>query len=416
MRERVRRILELVVPGACTFHPTIEKKTKKPTPWSLVVPKQILEIPCHKSAAPYCPKCREPKLGYRNTGFDGYLAKMKTFDCSGTDIFKALQWSGGDTVEDWRETTNRHRKSSKLPPQSWAEWGVEPPPHPGRWTRTRLDRRIYFSVRLEQLFKKAKIRGQLVRAYSSKDVLTSSADETWIAEKLQLLAKHKLVDPPAAGGEKPSNAARTWFQQYLKRNAKKGAKPVDFATVEKKHKIALPKDYKDFISNVGPKSFKDVNDTEGFTAKVLAPQKMDFRDYRRGKVEHLDEEQSKIDGVVFADTEHGDCFVFDVSTKGGDYPVYWHDYEQNSLEPFAENFAGCIKRFAEKNYPPCFDASPLRFPIAAGDHSRKRDSASGLGLTHEVPCTYFHHEDRERDRPPKTVWPPPKLAGGRARS
>jgi hypothetical protein len=52
---------------------------------------------------------------------------------------------------------------------------------------------------------------------------------------------------------------------------------------------------------------------------------------------------------MFADTDHGDCFVFDVSVKGGDYPVFWYDHESSSMEPFAENFAECIKRFAKRN-------------------------------------------------------------------
>jgi hypothetical protein len=52
---------------------------------------------------------------------------------------------------------------------------------------------------------------------------------------------------------------------------------------------------------------------------------------------------------MFAITEHGDCYVFDVTAKGSDYPVYCYDHERNALEPFAPNFAECIKRFVEKN-------------------------------------------------------------------
>jgi hypothetical protein len=111
----------------------------------------------------------------------------------------------------------------------------------------------------------------------------------------------------------------------------------------------LPQDYKDFASAVGPMTFEDVTETEGFRVRVLPPTQLDFKDYRRGRVPDLDQEQSKIDGVAFATTDHGDAFVIDVSTKDGLYPVFWHNHEQNTLEPFAPTFAACVKRFADKN-------------------------------------------------------------------
>ncbi len=178
---------------------------------------------------------------------------------------------------------------------------------------------------------------------------TALEDEAWIAEKLKLLSEQGLAETPKATTGKAAGSAQKWFKQFLKRNAGKGLKKCDFAPLEKRHKITLPQDYKDFISIVGPKSFEDIIETEGFTAGILPPTKLDFKDYRSGRVPDLDEEQSQIDGVMFADTEHGDAFEFDVSTKGPDYPVYWHDHEQNTLEPFAPNFAECVKRFVQKN-------------------------------------------------------------------
>ena len=86
----------------------------------------------------------------------------------------------------------------------------------------------------------------------------------------------------------------------------------------------------------------------GFSAQVLAPTELDFKDYRRNKMPELIGEKSDIDGVMFAATDHGDAFIFDVSQKG-EFPIYWHDHENNTLEPFAPNFASCIRRFAEKN-------------------------------------------------------------------
>ena len=76
------------------------------------------------------------------------------------------------------------------------------------------------------------------------------------------------------------------------------------------------------------------------TSKIVKP-----ADRRR------DEESRAVDGVLFADTDYGDAFVFDVSQKSpaGDYPVYWFNHEFATFEPFASNFAECVKRFAKRN-------------------------------------------------------------------
>jgi len=49
---------------------------------------------------------------------------------------------------------------------------------------------------------------------------------------------------------------------------------------------------------------------------------------------------------MFATTDHGDAFYFDVCRKAADYEVRKHDHEIGSYEPYAKNFAECIKRFA----------------------------------------------------------------------
>ena len=132
-----------------------------------------------------------------------------------------------------------------------------------------------------------------------------------------------------------------------------GKPPNDsFAAVEKKHKVTLPQDYKDFISVVGEKEFEDVMEQAGFSAFVVPPKQIDFRGYRRGKLKDLlgDEESLAVDGVMFAETEHGDAFVFDLAQRdaAGNYPIYWYDHEGNAMEPFAPTFAACIRRFAER--------------------------------------------------------------------
>jgi hypothetical protein len=248
---------------------------------------------------------------------------------------------------------------------------VAAPTHAERWTRRHIDRDLFFSLRLEQLLKQAKVKGQLVRSSAFNELKPTAEDAAWVEEKLQLLARGTRERSSVAAGSKKKGgtlkkgvlkkpgaakkgdaAVRRWFGEFLKKNAT-GKKPprADFVAVEKKHKLALPQDYKDFISTVGPKSFQDVMQQEGFKVRVLPPGKLDFKTYRRGNTKGVlfDEESLRVDGVAFADTVHGDCFVFDVSDAGaGDYSVLWYDHENSVMEPFAPGFAQCIRRFAER--------------------------------------------------------------------
>jgi hypothetical protein len=378
--ERVRKILELAVPGACTFHPTAEMKSKKPTAWSLAVPATVLEKPEVVAKGPRCSKCGEPKLGYWYG--EKFWEDIKRHAWPMADVFKSKQWRAQATVEDNFEEANRYRAQDGEALLTWDEMGVEPPTHAERWTRRLVTRDVFFSMRMYQLLKKAKVKGQLVLSYSYKFVTPTEEDMAWADEKLQILAAEGLVEGGGgsagkAGAAKGVKAAASagksqsvkgagaktktkvpaaagagrWLKQYLAKNAPKKKPPrADFAAVEKKHKVSLPQAYKDFIAAVGARSFDDVMEVEGFKAKVLPPGKLGFRGYRRGKVKDLDEDSARIDGVQFADTDHGDVFVFDVSGhNGGDYPVYWYDHEQNSYEPFAPDFAACVRRFVERN-------------------------------------------------------------------
>jgi hypothetical protein len=357
VRPRVRKLLEIAVPGACTFHPTAELKSKKPTDWSLAVPANTVEVPDLVTKGPKCPKCREPRDGYNNG--DNYWTTVKSHPWPALDLFKGLQWYAAVVREVELETTNKYRAKEGLPPLTPADRGITPPPHPERWTRQQLDRKLFFSARLHQLFKKAKVKGQLT-LYTAWDFVKPTPDDlAWVDEKLQLLAAHRLVDAPAATNKKsapkptatakPAKPAKPnpWFTKYLADNApkKKPATP-DFPALERKHKLTLPQDYKDFLSAVGPTSFTDVMETEGFAAHVLPATKLDSKSYRRGKLKDLDESDAEFDGLLFATTDHGDAFLFDLSDPDphGNYPIYHHDHEQNTLNPFAPTFAACIKR------------------------------------------------------------------------
>jgi len=137
-----------------------------------------------------------------------------------------------------------------------------------------LIRDLYFSVRLDDLLKRAKVKGQLIRSRGFKEIQCSPEDEAWIEKKFNLLAEHGLVDAPEVAAGKSVNAAQKWFKQFLKKNAAKNAQAVDFVIVEKKQKVTLPQDYKDFIAMVGPKSFNDVNDlTSAIVSCSMFPSK-----------------------------------------------------------------------------------------------------------------------------------------------
>jgi hypothetical protein len=346
VRERARRILEVAVPEECLFVPTAETKSKKPTPWSLAVPKHILELPGYKTHGPPCSKCGEPRNGYIWATPESYK-EMNDFDCTGADVFKSLKTGPCTTAEEWREKESKELEAGGLPPRPWADYGVDAPSHPERWSRAPFSRGLYFSLRFWLLFKKAKVRGQVIPSDIYGE--PTSEDKSWVEQAYRALAEEGLVDSPSPAGSKAGAATQKWFKQFLKEKAKPGIRKADFSAVEKEQKLALPQDYKDFISAVGPKTFKNVNEEEGFVAKVLPPAKLDFSTYRRGQMPQFDEESAEVDGVMFAETEHGDCFVFDVSAKGADYPVFWFDHESNCMEPFATGFAECIQRFALKS-------------------------------------------------------------------
>jgi len=344
VRERVKCILEIVVPGACAFYQTAEIKSKKLTAWWLAVPNAKLPTIrwVHQPLPPRCSKCGEPRSDWGDKD-----EEMINFDSGGVDIFKTLAWSG-DALQSIVESDNRSLQKRGKPPLPWSHWGIDAPPHAEYWTRD-VDRDLYFSVRLEQLLKRAKVKGQLVRYLGYKDVKPSAADQLWVGEKYKLLAARGLTGSQKSTGSKPIRADKKWFHQFLIKNRVEKKQNIDFAVIEKKEKLFLPQDYKDFVVSIGVNTFADVNDMEGSTATLLIPAQLDFKDYRRGKLPDLEGDDAEIDGVMFATVDSGDVFVFDVRDKGPDYPVYFYNHEENTMEPFAANFAECIKRFAQQN-------------------------------------------------------------------
>jgi hypothetical protein len=189
VKDRVKRILEVVIPKACTFYATAERKSKKATPWFLAVPNSLLKIPAPKAEAPFCSKCRESKRGQ---SFANLWKKMKDFDSGGVDIFKSTEWDCMSILEDDFESTNEYRaKEGDLEPLPWSEPGIEPPSHSERWSRRGIDRELYFSKRLEQLLKRLKVKSQLVAYIEYDDVQPTSDDEKWI-RKSSLCSQKRL--------------------------------------------------------------------------------------------------------------------------------------------------------------------------------------------------------------------------------
>jgi hypothetical protein len=173
-----------------------------------------------------------------------------------------------------------------------------------------------------------------------KPVTPDKEESAWIKEKLQLLEASSI--PFHAAGTLSDEDAK-WFREYLKTHTRKVESDWDIKAVEKRVKAKLPKSYVDFITAVGPGSFENIDEQEGFTASILSPEELGIEGYAD---EFEDEESRAVNGLMFATTGHGDCFCFDVQKGKKEYSVFLFKHEYNLLEPYAENFAACIKRFA----------------------------------------------------------------------
>jgi WD40 repeat protein len=305
VRESARRIIEVVAPGQCRFIPTAHYKTAAATPWFLAVPVHVKTTAIPPTTRQRCPECSEPWC------FHHYS------ECS-----DERQWASPAATLEIFKSKN---------------WGCHIAPFKG-WSHDRpkiFGRLLYFSVRMEKLLKKLGLRG-LCRSIECKDQ-PNAEDDAWVAEKLHLL---RIADCKRTAGNKADDS-KNWFQEYLKKKAKQKPPVHDFAAVEKRHGVKLPESYKEFISAIGTKTFKDIDEEEGLWVHLLPPKKLE---YERCSEEGGDEEDD-FDGVMFASTDHGDGFCFVLSKRSSDYEVRKFDHESSTYEPYAKNFAECIKRF-----------------------------------------------------------------------
>ncbi len=303
VRDRVRRVLELLAPGQCRFFPTAFKGTAQETPWHLAVPVNQVGTAEVDPAIRRCGVCGQPRSAHPGSQYTKWLWNRE----SDHDVVKASTWG---SAED-----------------GWDKW---------------VSRDLYMSVRLFGLLKKIKARG-LDECTCAKATAPNKQEAAWIQGKLDVL-REQGVDLHAAGTL--SGDDQQWFREYLKRSAKQAVAALDLKPYEKKMKAKLPQSYKDFITRVGPSSFNNIDEQEGFTAHVLHPRDFDYEMYRAGRLSAADEESNVVDGVMFAQTDHGDCFCFDLRKHRKEYEVFLYLHEMNCFEPYASNFAACIRRFA----------------------------------------------------------------------
>lgn len=134
-----------------------------------------------------------------------------------------------------------------------------------------------------------------------------------------------------------------WFKTFLRKKGKERSPKHDFATIEEKLNLKLPPSYLEFMTQIGSGSFYDVDGEEGTETQLLDPADLGIGGYAEGDFE--DEESNAINGLMFASTDFGDCYVFDVKEGQQEYAVYRYNHEAITLDLYAENFIACLRRF-----------------------------------------------------------------------
>ena len=313
VRERVRTVLDLLIPGQITLFPTYFKGTSLATPWLLVVPShQVISAKVDPSI-PRCKECGEPRSAHPGTQWsesllnspDGGRRAGRGWTCElDHDLTKSATW--GSSEDGW-----------------------------DRW----ISRDLFMSVRLLHLLKKIKAKG-FYEATCRKPVGPDKDESEWIKDKLQALEASGISFHPAGT---LSDEDTKWFRGYIKSHSREVESQWGIKAVERRLKTKLPKSYVDFMKSVGPQPFEYVDEQEGFTASILAPDELAF-DLHADQFE--DEESRAVNALTFATTRHGDCFCFDMQKGQKEFAVVLFKHEYGFFEPYAENFAACIKRFA----------------------------------------------------------------------
>jgi hypothetical protein len=312
IRDRVRQLLEILVPGQCRYFPTCYRGTSQKTPWLLAVPDRQVVTGKVKPSIPRCAACGEPRSAHPGTQWSECLFGAPTRNQS-----QGERWTQHSDYEILKSAT----------------WGSSE-----RGWRLWISRDLFMSLRLLHLLKKIKAKG-FYEATCQKPASPDTEESAWIKEKLQVLEARGIAFR-AEGTLSAEDAI--WFREYLKHHTREAQSEWDIKAVERRLRVKLPKSYADFVTTIGPASFEDIDEQEGFTASILAPDQLRF-DLDANEFE--DEESKEVIGLTFATTGHGDCFCFDVQKGKKEFPVHLFKHEYNAFESYAENFAACIKRF-----------------------------------------------------------------------
>lgn len=313
IRERVRRVFDLLVPELCTYFPTCYKGTSQQTPWLLAVPMHQVVTSMVSRAIPRCEACGEPRSAHPGTQWTGTLLRTYPrndgWSCElDQEIVKSATW--GSSERGWDK---------------------------------RIFRQLFMSVRLHNLLKKIKAKG-LDEQTCQKTTTPDKDESAWIKEKLQILEAAGIAFH--ADGTLSDEDAK-WLREYIKTQSHAVTGDWDIKAVERQVKAKLPKSYIDFVRAVGPMSFENVDEQEGFTASILTPDKLETEE---GCAEFEDEESKAVNALTFAITGNGDCFCFDIQKGKKEFAIVLYKHEGNFFEPYADNFAACIKRFASGSY------------------------------------------------------------------
>ncbi|HSI13735.1 MAG TPA: SMI1/KNR4 family protein [Chthoniobacter sp.] len=299
VKERLRKVIELVAPDCCRFYPTYAQGTNEPTPWFLGVALHLSApgIKAYKKPLRLCAACGEPFARNKHL-----IAEYTDEPLSIYDIAAPLEW------------------------QSWGRPEGE------------IFRFPIISVRLLALLQQLRFRG-----ICTPPALNETEKE-WVARNLDAVRAAGLgTGEPAA---KASAAERKWFVQWLKGRRKKTAKGGrTLQELEWQHGVTLPPEYHDFAAASGEVVFDDVEDS-GLEVRLLPPAKVDFSHWRKGATKMTDADSRKVDGVMIAETNCGDVFCFDLAGRKAQPPVLRYDHEMDCYEEYADHFVAALRRFA----------------------------------------------------------------------
>jgi hypothetical protein len=170
VRERVRRVLDILAPGQCTYFPTCYKGNTEKTPWLLAVPGHQLATGKVKTSIPRCETCGEPRSAHPGTQWSEVFF--------GRPPRKRPHGQGRTAEADYEILKSSTWASSE---RGWDQW---------------ITRNFYMSIRLLHLLRKIKARG-FYEATCEEPIKPNKEEAAWIKEKLQVLEASGIPFHPA---------------------------------------------------------------------------------------------------------------------------------------------------------------------------------------------------------------------------